>query len=189
VTVTVRRVVERLHADLGALTDALTALERRVADTPPDRELQLAQSLSDTCDTMAGWAAEARDAVSHAAADYPERAAARLVRVHRLTLRTGEQLTELISYARVADVVAAGQEGGQAWRDWALEIRDALDTCREALARVQRRVCAAWEELADAVFARGVSVHAVSIGPQVSMTPPAGIEPQTSGGDTGAARS
>lgn len=186
---TVRRVVERLHADLGALTDALVGLERRVADTPPDRELQLVQSLSDTCDTMAGWAAEAREAVSHAAADVPERTVAQLVRAHRLTLRTDEQLTELTSYARVADIVAAGQEGGQAWRDWALEIRDALATCREAVSRVQRRVCAAWEELADAVFARGVSVHAVSIGPQVSMTPQGANEPQRSGGDTGAARS
>jgi hypothetical protein len=186
-TVTVRRIVNRLHADLGALAAALVGLERRVADTPPDRDLQLAQSLSDTCDTMAGWAAEARDAVAHAAD--PERVATKLVQAHRLALRIDEQLTELTAYGRVADIVAAGQEGGPAWRDWALEIRDALDTCREALARVERRVCAAWEELTEAVFARGVSVHAVSIGPQVSMTPPAATDPLNSGGNTGAARS
>jgi hypothetical protein len=187
--VTVRRIVDRLHADLGSLADALVGLERRVADTPPDRDLQLAQSLSDTCDTMAGWAAEARDAIAHAAGADPERAAAQLVQAHRRALRIDEQLTELTAYARVADIVAAGQEGGPAWRDWALEIRDALDTCREALVRVERRVCAAWEELAEAVFARGLSVHAVSIGPRVSMTPPAAIEPLRSGGDTGAASS
>jgi len=177
----VRASIDRLHADLGALADGLDALHRRAADTPPDRELHLAQGLADAGDTMAGWAAEARDALGGS-----DRAPARLVSAHRLTLRIGGLLDDLTSYAHTADIVAAGQEGGSAWRDWALDVRDALDACREALTGVEHRVFAAWREFAEANLAHGVSVQAVNVGPHVSL---GARDHMTTGGQTGAADS
>jgi hypothetical protein len=183
---TVRAKLQRLHADVGALGDALVGLRRRAADTPPDRELQLAQSIADAADTMAGWAREARDAIGTGAPADATQASERVSRVHERVLRIARHLDELTSYGAIADIVAAGQEGGRAWRDWAIDVRDALDAAHEALARTERRVLAAWQEIAEASAARGVSVSAVNVGPHVALARTPEQDPLTPGGETSA---
>jgi hypothetical protein len=176
-----RASIDALHADLGALAVALDGLHRRAADTPPDPELHLSQGLADAGDTMAGWANEARDAL-----DGSDRGPSRLVRAHQLTLQIAGQLDDLMSHDSVADIVVAGHEGGSAWRDWAFDVRDALDGCRDALSGVERGVFGAWREFAEANVAHGVSVQAVNVGPHVSLGE---RDPITTGGHTGAADS
>jgi hypothetical protein len=176
-----RASIDALHADLGALAVALDALRRRAADTPPDDELQLSQELADAGDTMAGWANEACDT-----RDGTDRDPAHLVRAHQLTLQIADQLDDSTSHARIADIVAVGQEGGSAWRDWAIDVQDALDACREALTGVEHRVLAAWREFAEANVAHAVSVSALNVGPHVSL---GDRDPITTGGQAGAADS
>lgn len=172
-----RASIDALQGDLGALAVALEALRRRAADTPPHGELHLAQGLADAGDSMAGWANEACDALDRNGDP------TRLVRAHRLTLQIAGQLDELTSHTSIADIVAAGQEGGALWRDWAIDVRDALDACTELLTRVEHRVLAAWREFAEANVAHGVSVQAVNVGPHVSVGE---RDPITTGGQTGA---
>jgi hypothetical protein len=184
---TVRASIDRLGADLVALGEALELLSRRAVDSPPDNAVPLAQGLADTADTMAGWAAEARESLS----DSPsERVATRLVGAHRFTLRIARDVAAWTSYERMADVVAAGQEGGRPGHDWCLDVRDALDGCRVRLARVERQILASWQELAEAELTSGVSVHAISVGPQVSFAgegpAPRRASPQANGGETDA---
>jgi hypothetical protein len=177
----VRASIETLRADLGGLAVALEALHRRAADSPRDPELHLAEGLADAGDTMAGWANEACETL-----DGSDRDPARLVPAHRLTLQIAAQLDDLTSYGRIAEILAAGQEGGSAWRDWSIDVRDALDACMEALSGVQDQLFAAWREFAEADVARGVSVRAVNVGPHVSLGE---RDPMTTGGHTGAADS
>jgi hypothetical protein len=171
---TFRASIEQLNGGLAALGDALESLGRRAADSPPDNALRLAEALADAADTMAGWAAEAREALAASPA-------AKLANAHRCTLRIAHDLADWAGYERMADVVAAGQEGGRRGHDWALDVRDALDACRARHARVDRAVLASWQELAEAGQAGGVSVNNVSVGPHVSFAD----STPTNGGETG----
>jgi hypothetical protein len=180
----VRVSIERLQADMAALRAGLAALSRRAADTPPDNAGALAQALADAGDSMTGWASEACDSL---ASPYFDGVSAHLVRAHRRTLQIAAGMDEWTSYDRVADVAAVGAEGGSPGRDWSLDVRDALDSCRHQLNRVERRVFAAWLELSEAGLGHGVSVQAVSVGQQLSLPPDS--EKATTGGESGAAGS
>jgi hypothetical protein len=167
--------IDRLHRDLQALGHALGETGRRALDTPRDRELHLAQTMADEADTMGGWVAEAAERIVEAkrgllGASEPGRLVhEQLTAAQRRIIRIGRQLDELVSYDRVADIVAAGGEGGASWRDWALDVRDALEGCRALLRRVEARFFSSWQELSEPGVARQVSVRTASIG-QLSVT-------------------
>lgn len=169
--------IDRLHSDLQALGEAFAAAARRAVDTPPDRELHLAQTLADEAEVMGGWTAEAAERIAEAqrallGGSEPGRLVhEQLTVAHRRIIRTGRQLDELVAYDRVADIVAAGGEGGAGWRDWALDLRDALEGCRTQLRRVEARFFSSWQELSEPGVAGQVSVRTASIG-QLSVTHP-----------------
>jgi hypothetical protein len=182
---TLRASTDRLHAALGALVRDLAGLSRRASDSPPENAARLAEALADAADAMAGWAAEAGEPLEDAPR---ERVPALLVRAHRRILRIAADLDDWTSYTRVADLVSAGQEGGRVGRDWSLDVRDALEGCRTRLARVEHRLLAGWQEVAEAEGSAAVSVRAVSVGQQVSLAPHAArdVDPESIGGETGA---
>jgi hypothetical protein len=171
---TFRASIEQLDGELAVLGDALESLGRRASDSPPENALRLADALADAADTMAGWAAEAREGLVASPT-------AKLANAHRCALRITRDLADWAGYELTTDIVAAGQEGGRRGHDWALDVRDALEACRARHARVDRAVLACWQELAEAAQARGVSVNNVSVGPHVSFAE----STPTNGGETG----
>jgi hypothetical protein len=180
----VRTSIDALGRALTALGGSLDALSRRALDNPPANALPLAQSVGDAGDAMAGWVAEARAALR--ARKRPETG---VLRAHQRALWIAGALDEWTGYERIADIVAAGQEGRRRGREWALELRDALESSRAGLASVQRRVLESWQELVEARLSGGISLQAVSVGQQVSLAgdrPVTNADLTTTGGETGA---
>jgi hypothetical protein len=129
-----RATAEALQGTLRELDIALEDLRARAADQG-EGELSLATVIADRAVTMRGALVGAR-------ADAP-------ADVQRRLLLVARELEDLMSHDAIADVQAAGRESGAGWRDWAIDVRDALEACRAELHDAEDRLLAYWQEMTE----------------------------------------
>lgn len=79
------------------------------------------------------------------------------------------QFFDLISYNRLAPLVYFGGEQGGEWRAWVNSVKEMLDRCQQPLYDVNQVLFQCWQEIAERVDIRAMSVQTTNIGQQIAV--------------------
>ncbi len=143
-----------------------------VTETKPDEDHTLANYYMDGTTDLISEVKRALGETKKVAEGQPNLAQASQVLMccqecyHYLTKRL---LAEFLSYQRIKKLMRFGKERGNGWRDWAAQMRNALDRCRQPLEDVNQSLFHCWQEVADRVGMTSVSVQASSVGQHIAL--------------------
>jgi hypothetical protein len=154
--VTVEAAVGKLGRELKRLKDELEAVRVTVVeDRPSGDQAVVADRLGDAVEELVGWSVEAVAAAEKMReAVVGERVKLRLVRKslgesQRSFHRVLQRYNELVSYARIAELMQLARERRGEWPAWVTAVRKGLEKCREPLEAVAEAYLECWEEIAE----------------------------------------
>jgi hypothetical protein len=149
---------------------ALTAIE----DRPSHGEVLLVERLGDLVEDLRGLTEEAReaarqaqDALAHPADLHLGRRALGVAneRFIRLEYRF---FGEAVAHRGVSELQRFGRQSRGEWLSWTVGVVQALDACRTPLNEVDGAMLHAWQELAERLGARSLTVQTNNIGQQIT---------------------
>jgi hypothetical protein len=169
----------RLTTAFEAMREALQSLGLTVIeDRPSHGEVLLVERLGNLVEDLRGWAEEGlatamrgREAVTHP----PDlhRARHTLGVANECFIRLEYRfLDEAVSYETVDALVRFGRQRGREWLSWSGSVVQALDGCRKPLQVLDEALLHAWQELAERLGTRSVSLQTTNIGQQISTLSP-----------------
>jgi hypothetical protein len=88
---------------------------------------------------------------------------------------------ELFSFDRLAPLLQFGRERGREWMAWVESVRQGIDRCQPLLEAVSQVYLQCWQEMAERAGSNTVSVHATSIGQQITAKVPDADEIEVEG--------
>jgi len=168
--------LDQVLASLQAMREAL--LDVRIAaieDKPRRGDVVLVDVFGDAADELLGWLEDAvseigiaRQAIEHGPDLYHVRR--ELIGCQQYYQRIALRFSfDLLSYARMAELMSCGRTRGDAWRGWANGLKNALERCRQPLYDLDQALFECWQELTERMGAASVSVQATNIGQQVMV--------------------
>jgi hypothetical protein len=164
-----------LTTAFGALRDALESLGLTVIeDRPPQDEVLLVERLGNLVEDLRGWAEE-----GCAAANEAQRASTHPPDLHRARRALGAANERLIlvehrffGEAACHDMIDAmlrfARQRGREWPGWAKSVVQALEACRTPIRVLDEAFLQAWQEFAERLGSRSVSLQTTNIGQQIS---------------------
>lgn len=167
------------------LTDASTTLREALQEVgltareygPSPDELFLVQKLSDLLDDLRGWseegsaaAAGARQAIAHPPDLHKTRCSLDEAG-ERLMMVRNYFFDELLCYEIVDALTRFGREGSGEWLGWTSSVLQGLVVCREALRALDRALLQVWQEFAERLASRSLSLQTTHIGQQIIPAP------------------
>jgi hypothetical protein len=171
--VTFRQLTIALHK----FHDALSALHVTVGDKPPNDDTALADGLENTVMDIMGTLHEIRKSAGQAqkAVSYPidlESARHALTVCHESFHSIEQQFaSELVSYEKLKALARLGSER-RAWHPWASSIKQGIEQCRAPLESTSTSLAACWQELAERLGSVNISMKALNVGQQITVSKP-----------------
>lgn len=170
-----------LEQSFGSLRQHLLNCREAVAalhvtltiDRPPKGAAALVDALADSADDLLGGLNDAVTAAHQAqlAVEHPRdahRVRLALTTCQRSFNRCEQQFSnELMSYERIADLMAFGKERGREWQGWATSVKEALERCRQPLYDVTHALLLCWQDVAERAEAQLLSITTTNIGQQI----------------------
>lgn len=163
-----------LHQQVLDCREAVTALHVTLTiDRPSEGASALVDTLADSADDLVGGLNDAMTAAHQAqlAAEHPRdlhRIRMALTTCQRSFNRCEQQFSiELMSYERIADLIAFGRERGGEWQGWAASVKEALERCRTPLYDVTHALLLCWQDVAERAEAQPLSITTTNIGQQI----------------------
>jgi hypothetical protein len=170
----IESVFGQLTQKFAAMREALASLRLTVVEDRPQRdEVMLMDRLSDMVEELTGWCGEgsvaaerARRAVMHPM-DFATARAALTTANHRfLSLEYGFH-SELTTHRVIDELLRLGRRRPPEWMGWASSVIEALEACRPPLRALDDAFIESWQELAERLGARSMSVLQTNIGQQI----------------------
>jgi hypothetical protein len=133
------------------------------------------QQLADKVSELEGAVEEARHAASNAerAGRYPrnlEEAQLALIVIQRCLNKTLKTfLFEVAAYDTIQTLVRMGRRQGGTWPQWILLLKTVIECCGAPLHGSVHALSACWEELAEKLSAKAISLQATNIGQQITI--------------------
>ena len=174
----------KLRTGLREFRDVLQGLELTVThDRPEGDSVILVDQVGDTITEVDSLLREVLDAAEDAlsAADrsldaYGLRRS--LAVAHERFLQLSRLVSsDLLGFEKISALVGFGRERGRGWMAWVATLRKGLESSSSCVDGCAEQFLRCWEELAERVNLRGISLHAANIGQQISSRetdPPTG---------------
>jgi hypothetical protein len=163
-----------LRQQLLNCRDAVAALHVMLTiDCPPEGDSALVDTIADSADDLLGALNDTVTAAHQAqlAAEHPRdahRVRLALTTCQRSFNRCEQQFSiDLMSYERIADLIAFGKERGGEWQGWTTSVKEALDRCRPPLYDVTHALLLCWQDVAERAEAQPLSITTTNIGQQI----------------------
>jgi hypothetical protein len=163
-----------LSQKFAAMREALASLHLTAVEDRPQRdEVMLMDRLDDMVQELTGWCEEgslaakrARRAVTHPV-DFATARAALTTANHRfLSLEYGFH-DELVTHRVIDELLRLGRRRPPEWMGWAKSVVEALEACRIPLRALDDAFVESWQELAERLGTRSLSVLQTNIGQQI----------------------
>jgi len=176
--VAIEAVFQQLATAFDAVREMLQNLGLTVIeDRPPHGEILLVERLGNLVDDLRGWAEEGCVSVGTArrAATHPpdlQRVRQELATAQeRFLLLKYRFFDEAVTHRTIDALLRFGHQRGREWLGWAKSVLLALEACRAPLRMLDEALLQAWQELAERLGSRSLSVHATNIGQQIAAVP------------------
>jgi hypothetical protein len=168
----------QLMTHFTAMRDALQSLSLTVIeDRPPQGELMLVDRLGNLVEDLRGWAEEgyasatqARQAVSHPPDLHRARQALAVSNERFISLEY-RFYGEVVVHHMIGELKRLGSRRGPEWPGWSKSVVQSLDACRTPLRTLDEAFLQTWQELAERLGTRSVSLQTTNIGQQISAPP------------------
>jgi hypothetical protein len=170
----------QLVTHFTAVRDALQSLSLTVIeDRPPQGELMLVERLGNLVEDLRGWteegyaaAVQARQAASHPPDLHRARHALGVSNERFISLEY-RFYGEAVAHHMIGELLRLGSRRGPEWPGWCKSAVQSLDACRAPLRTLDESFLQTWQELAERLSSRSVSVQTTNIGQQISPPPTA----------------
>jgi len=165
----------QLTAAFAALRDALQSLGLTVIeDQPQHDDILLVERLGNLVEDLRGWTEEgcaAAGEAQQASAHPPDlhRARRALGQANEHYLRMAHRFAgEGVAYDTIDPLLRFGRQRGREWLGWTKSVVLGFDACRAPLRALDEAFLHAWQELAERLASRSVSLQTTNIGQQIS---------------------
>jgi hypothetical protein len=167
-----------LISHFTAMREALQSLSLTVIeDRPPQGELLSVDRLGNLVEDLRGWveegndsAVQARQAVSHPADLHRARQALGISNERFISLEY-RFYGEAVAHHTIGELRRLGSRRGPEWPGWSKSVMQSLEACRAPLRALDEAFLQTWQELAERLGSRSVSLQTTNIGQQISPSP------------------
>lgn len=151
-----------------------------VEDRPTRNDAAIVDNFEYAVEDLIGWVDEAMEAASEAevavGGQVDLNQARQSLTVCQERFRRIEKVfsTNLVSYERMKDLAAFGNERRGEWPSWAATVKLGIEHCRKPLDESRNSLAECWQELAERGGGTSVSVKTTNIGQQITAPADAG---------------